>query len=127
MKPQNLEETLVWYYITGTYVLFFLGAQYVVAPMLAYFLVLYLVKKLWEQNEETPPEERISIPLGVWIWIVAMLVMGLALVVGHLEFNLGTVKTIKSFVNSFLRTWALLAVFPLIGCLKIRPQLIYRA
>ncbi|NEO98999.1 MAG: O-antigen ligase domain-containing protein [Symploca sp. SIO2E9] len=127
MKPQNLEETLVWYYITGTYVLLFLGAQYIFAPMLAWFLVLYLIKKLWEQTEETPVEERISIPLGVWIWIVSMLTIGLALVVGHLEFNLGTIKTIKSFVNAFLRTWALLAVFPLIGCLKIRPQLIYRA
>lgn len=127
MKPQNLEETLVWYYITGTYILFFLGAQYIVAPLLAWFLVLYLVKKLWEQTEETPLEERISIPLGVWIWIVSMLTMGLALVVGHMDFNLGTIKTIKSFINAFLRTWALLAVFPLIGCLKIRPQLIYRA
>jgi len=41
IKPQNLEEKVVWYYIIGTYGLYFLGAQFVVAPVMAWLLVLY--------------------------------------------------------------------------------------
>ncbi|NES42699.1 MAG: O-antigen ligase domain-containing protein, partial [Moorea sp. SIO2C4] len=127
MKPQNFEEKVVFYYIISTYLLFFLGAQFVFAPALAWLLTFYLIKKLWQQTSDTPPEERIRIPIGVWVWIVCISVIGLALVVGHLDWGFSTVKTIKSFINSFLRTWALLALFPLIGCLNIRPQIIYRA
>lgn len=127
MKPQNFEEKVVFYYIISTYLLFFLGAQFVFAPALAWLLTFYLIKKLWQQTSDTPPEERIRIPIGVWVWIACISVIGLALVVGHLDWGFSTVKTIKSFINSFLRTWALLALFPLIGSLNIRPQIIYRA
>jgi hypothetical protein len=127
MKPQNFEEKVIWYYITGTYVLYFLGAQFVAAPLVAWVMVLYLGKKLWEQTEQTPPEEKITIPLGVWIWIVGMAIVGIALIGGHIGLGYGLTRIIKSFINFFMRTWALLALFPLIGCLKIRPQLLYRA
>jgi len=51
IKPQNLEEKVVWYYIIGTHGLYFLGAQFVVAPVMV--LLVYLVKKLWNQTEAT--------------------------------------------------------------------------
>ncbi|NEQ16378.1 MAG: O-antigen ligase domain-containing protein, partial [Moorea sp. SIO3E2] len=70
MKPQNFEEKVVFYYIISTYLLFFLGAQFVFAPALAWLLTFYLIKKLWQQTSDTPPEERIRIPIGVWVWIV---------------------------------------------------------
>ena len=107
--------------------LVFLGAPFVAAPAIGWILVLYLCKKWWQQTNATPPEERITIPLAIWVWIGCMSVIAVALVVGHFSFDLGLVKTIKSFINFFLRTWALLVVFPLIGCLNIRPQLLYRA
>lgn len=125
MKPQNFEENLVWYYIIGTYGWYFLGAQYVLGPALGWFLSLYLCKKLWNQTENTPKEEQITIPFSIWLWIVSMLIMELALIMGHIDFNLGVSKIITSSIN-WARTWALMALFPLIGCLKIRPQLIYR-
>jgi hypothetical protein len=127
MKPQNFEEKVIWFYLTGTYVLYFLGAQYVVAPILAWSMLFYLGRKLWLQNDDTPPEDRIRIPITIWVWIFGMLLIGLALVVGHFELGLGTTRTIKSFINFFMRNWALLALFPMIGCLKIRPEIIYRA
>lgn len=127
MKPQNFEESVVWYYILLTYVLFFLGAQFIAAPLMAWALFLYVLKKLWSQNETTPLEERIQIPVGVWIWIVGMLTVAVALVIGHVNLDMGLTRIIKSFINFFLRTWSLLAIFPLIGCLHIRPRLIYRA
>ncbi|MEB3337456.1 MAG: O-antigen ligase family protein [Leptolyngbyaceae bacterium] len=126
IKPQNLEEKVVWYTIIGTYGLYFLGALHLVIPAIAWFLGFYLCIKLWQQTETTPTEERIKIPLGVWVWIMAMLVIEVALVMGHLDFGMAD-RLGKSTINFFVRTWALLALFPLIGCLKIRPQLIYRA
>jgi len=126
IKPQNLEEKIVWYTIIGTYGLYFLGLQYMGIPIIAWFLVLYLVKKLWNQTEDTPVQEKITIPAGVWIWIVFMLVMEVSLIMSHIDLDLGVVKIVKSSMG-WARTWALMALCPLIGCLKIRPQLIYRA
>ncbi|MBE9046649.1 O-antigen ligase domain-containing protein [Pleurocapsales cyanobacterium LEGE 10410] len=127
MKPQNLPEKLVWYYIIGTYVIYLLGAQFVLAPLLAYFLMFYLLWKWWKQTEETPLEERIAIPLSTWVWIVATLVIQIALIIGHLDFNYGLTRIVKSLLSYWLRTWALFALFPLAGSLNIRPQIVYRA
>ena len=127
IKPQNLPEKLIWYYIICTYPIYYLGGQYLLAPLLGYGLALYLFWQWLNQTALTPLEERITVPVTVWVWIVGMLVIELALIVGHLDFNLGLTKIISSSVNRWLRTWALFPIFMLVGSLKIRPQLIYRA
>ena len=127
IKPQNLEEKIVWYYITGTYVLYVLGSQHILNFFVGWLLSFYLCKKLWDQTDETPIEEKITIPIGVWIWIISMLFMEVSLIGSHLDFDMGMPRLIRSTINFFIRTWALFALFPLVGCLKIRPELIYRA
>ncbi len=126
IKPQNFEEKLVWYYIIGTYGWYFLGAQFVLGPALAWVLLLYLCKKLWNQTESTPTEEKVTIHFSVWVWIVSMLIIEFTILVNHVDFELGTIRTIFSTIN-WSRHHALMALFPLIGCLNIRPQLVYRA
>lgn len=126
MKPQNLEEKVVWYYLTGTYVLYFLGAQHLLASMIAWLLGFYTIYKVWNQTDETPESERITIPVGVWVWIVAILVIEITIIGSHMDFHMGLGRIIKTTINLYGRTWVLFALFPLIGCLKIRPQLIYR-
>ncbi len=126
MKPQNLEEKVVWYSLIGTYGFYLIGAQYIAIPALAWLLTLYLGKKLWNQTENTPTEEKVTIPFSIWIWVIFMLVMEVALIVAHIDFDLGIPKIITSTIN-WARAWPLMALFPLIGCLNIRPQLIYRA
>lgn len=126
MKPQNLEEKVVWYYLTGTYVLYFMGAQHLLASMVAWLLGFYTLYKVWNQTDETPESERITIPIGVWVWIVAILVIEISIIGSHLDFQMGLGRIIKTTINLYGRTWVLFALFPLIGCLKIRPRLIYR-
>ena len=126
MKPQNLPETLIWYYIIYSYGIYLLGAQYVLSPLLATFLTCYLIKKWWDQTEETPSEERVNISPAIWIWIAGMLVIEVALIVGHVNFNESLSKIIISSLGWY-RKWALLAMFPLVGHLNIRPKIIYRA
>jgi hypothetical protein len=126
IKPQNLPEALIWYYLIYTYPIYLLGAQYLFATLLANFLVFYLLRTWWNQIDEAPLPQRIIISPSVWVWIIAILVIEVALIVGHLNFNLGLSQIIKSTLNWY-RSWALLALFPLAGHLNIRPQIIYRA
>jgi hypothetical protein len=127
IKPQNLPEALVWYYIIGTYVIYYMGAQYLFAPMLGTFLTIYLIVRLWWQDEQTPPQERVTVPFASWLWLGAILVIEFSLIMGHLHFNLGVDQIVKTTMNRWFRTWFLFPMFLLAGSLPIRPQLIYRA
>lgn len=125
IKPENFEEKLIWYYLIGTYGFYILGAQYISGATIAWILTLYLGKKLWNQTENTPDEEKIIIPSAIWVWIISVLLMEFILIVGHIDFALGMGKIVTSSIN-LARSWVLLALFPLIGCLSIRSQLLYR-
>ncbi len=122
LSPENTEERIVWYAITRTYLFYLFGALYVVAPVVGWVLIAMLVSRVFSEDAAHRPR----IPVAVWVWFVSMLVMLLALIVGHVSYDLGIGKLIKSTVG-WAKGWALLALFPLIGCLNIRPALIYRA
>ncbi|RMF21531.1 MAG: O-antigen ligase domain-containing protein [Cyanobacteria bacterium J083] len=127
MKPENLPEKLIWYYILSTYLIFLCGAQYLTASALAIVLFVYLIQQCRnEQKTELPSQKRLKISLSHWIWLIAVLVIEFSLIMGHLDYDLGMTKIIKSTLN-WQRTWGIMALFPLAGCLKIRPQIIYRA
>ncbi len=126
IKPENFPERVVWYAMTGTYIWFLLGATYIVGSVIGWILFFYLVLKLWFQDENTPPEERIVIPWITWVWIIGMLIMEVALIMGHLDFNLSMGQMIKSSIG-WAKGWALIALYPLAGCLNIRSELISRA
>lgn len=125
-KPQNLPETLIWYYILYTYPIYFIGGQYLLATFLATFLTYFLLKKWWNQTDETPPSERIIISSATWVWIVAVLIIEISLIIGHINFDLEITQILKSSLNWY-RSWGLIALFLIIGHLNIRPQIIYRA
>lgn len=126
IQPQNLEETLIWYTITGTWWLYILGAPSIWVPGLVWFLAIRLLFKWWSQDEQTPEAERVTIPLTIWIWIAGMVIVWFALLMGHLEWDLGTYKILTgTFV--WTRSFAMMALLPLVGCLKIRPVIIYRS
>jgi hypothetical protein len=126
IKPENLPERLIWYYLIGTYLFYLLGAQSVVAPILATFLIFYLLNKWLNQTEKTSTDEKIKISLSSWVWFIATLVIEFALIVGHLDFDLGTSTIIRSTSNWY-RGWVLFTFFIFAGHLNIRPQVIYRA
>ena len=126
IQPQNFPERVVWYTMTWTYFSFLLGATYIVGSVVGWILFFCLLVQLWLQDESTPASERIVIPWITWVWIVGMLMMEVSLIVGHLNYNLPTTQIIKSSIG-WAKGWALIALYPLAGCLNIRPQIIYRA
>ncbi len=126
LQPRNFPERLVWYSMVYTYGFYLIGATYIVGSILGIILGLYIAIKWWLQTEETPAEEKIKINWMIWVWIIGMLMMQVALIIGHLDFDLPTGTIIKSSIG-WLKGWAALALYPLAGCLPIRPQIIYRA
>lgn len=126
IKPENLPETLIWYYIIYTYPIYFLGAQFVLSPIIATFLTVYLLKKWWNQTEDTPINEKIIISSSAWIWLIVALVIEIALLVGTSNFD-STTSNILTASVLWYKTWGIFALFILIGHLNIRPKLIYRA
>lgn len=127
MKPQNFEERLIWCSILSTYLLYVSGLLYIVNSTIAWVLLIYLCIKLWHQTPETPTDEKIKIPWIIWLWIICMLVMAVGTYVGLTNFSYDVKGIIRALLN-WTREWALLALFPLIGCcLNIRTELIYRA
>jgi hypothetical protein len=126
IKPENLPEAIVWYYIVGTYVIYLCGANYFLTAFMGSALLFYLAKKWWQQTGATSEEDRLMIAPLAWFWLGAILIVELALIVGHFNYDLGMGAIIKSS-SHWYRTWAIFAIFPLAGHLKIRPQIIYRA
>ncbi|BAB73995.1 O-antigen ligase domain-containing protein [Anabaena sp. FACHB-709] len=126
IQPENVPEKVVWWAIANTYYIWVFGGLYVVGSVMGWVLLLFLIIKILAQTKDTPPEEKITISWIIWVWIVGMFFMQVALIAGHLDFNLPTSLIIKSSIG-WAKGWAALALYPLAGCLKIRPQIIYRA
>ncbi len=126
IQPENFSEKMVWYSIIWTYGFFLLGAVYVVGSVVGWLLFFVLLLKLWFQTDQTPPDKKIAIPWITIVWIIGMLIEQVALVMGHLDFNLPISLLIKSSIG-WAKGWASLALYPLAGCLPIRPQIVYRA
>ncbi len=121
---ENSEERLIWRAVTWTFPLYFLGALYISGPVFGWCLFALWFKRNFIQTEK--PGELRYIPLTHWLWVMGMLGMLVALFVGHMDYQLGTAKLIKSSVG-WAKGWALLALFIIAGNLAIRPQLVYRA
>ena len=128
MTPANPAERLVWRALTLTWPFYAVGALYVVGPVLAWILAMLAALSLY-LGPAMRPDLRATgpIPAVVWAWGLGMIVMLVALWVGHLDWDLGLTKTIKSSIG-WAKGWALLALFILAGSvLPIRRELIVRA
>ncbi|GAB5454674.1 MAG: hypothetical protein Hens2KO_09030 [Henriciella sp.] len=96
-------------------------------PVLGVGLTGLLFARVYLAGDGVETRSVPTVPGGVWIWIAGMLVMLLALEVGHMNQNLGLGQTIKSTIG-WAKGWALLALFPLIGaCMNIKVETIIRA
>ncbi len=127
-RAANPAEAMAAWTIRATWPFYFVGALYVVGPVIAWLLAglallaLYLGPAMRPDLRSAGP-----IPPVVWGWIAGMAVMLVALWVGHLDWGLGTGKTIKSTIG-WAKGWALMALFPLAGAvLPIRRGPIVRA
>ncbi|MCI4643611.1 MAG: hypothetical protein MRY64_02385 [Hyphomonadaceae bacterium] len=121
------EDTLVFWALALTWGVYLVGGLYVLGPVLAVGLTALYGARIYVRGTDMAGRAARPIPSGAWVWTGGMLVMLLALEMGHATQNLGLGQTIKSTIG-WAKGWALLALFPLAGaCLQIRLETILRA
>ncbi len=120
--PQTIAERLVSTTIEWTWLLWLVGGLYIAGPALGWILAAMAVGALYLGRIKVG-----DVPVTIWIWLIAMGAMLIILWVGHINFDLGLAKTIKSSVG-WAKGWALIALFALAGAvLSIRPEVLYRS
>ena len=118
------EERWVYAAIAFTFIYYFLGALYLLAPILGWSLLLLHVSRYFFSPQ--PIANNYTSWLS-WLWFSAIILLLLTLVLGHVNFGLGLSKTIKSTVG-WAKGWALLALFIFAGThLRIRSEVVIRA
>ncbi len=120
---KNIEERLIWFGLAAILPLYVLGALYISAPIIAWLLLLIFFIRCYQSAANGP---LFKITFAHAAWIFGMLLMLMALVIGHLQFDLSVTTLIKSSIG-WAKGWALLAIFIIAGCLKIRYRLLIRA
>ena len=126
MKPQNFEESLVWYVIIGTYGIYALGMLFPIYSLLGWVLGGYVVFKICLQTKDTPPNEKVRIPWIIYLWVIYSLITLVATYAGITDFKLGTNALLRAILG-WLTSSTIMPLFLLSGCLNIRAKLIYRA
>ncbi len=121
------EDLIVGVALAATWFVYLFGGLYVLGPVLGVGLTGLLFARSYFGQSNLSVRNVPALPGGVWVWILGMLVMLLALEVGHMNRDLGLGQTIKSTIG-WAKGWALLALFPLIGaCLHIKIETLIRA
>ncbi len=121
------EDHIVGLALAATWFVYLVGGLYVLGPVLSVGLAGLLFSRSYLSGGGVQTRSIPAIPSSVWVWIVGMLVMLVALEMGHINQDLGLGQTIKSNIG-WAKGWALLALFPLAGaCLHIRLETLIRA
>lgn len=106
------EEKLIWFGLILTYPCYLIGGLYILGSVLGWLILATLLLRIFIEGKS----EGMCIPAILWVWILAMLTMLVALLVAHIDRELGIGKTIKSSIG-WAKGWALLALFPLLGAM----------
>lgn len=126
LLPETPEESLIYNTIVWTWGFWILGALYIVAPIIGWYLATIALLRYLGVSP-TNSNRLPKIPIGVVIWWISMAMMLVALIAAHINFDLGFGSMLKSSIG-WAKGWALMAVFPWIGAMmQIRPAIIYRA
>lgn len=127
VRPETLEEHLIYWSIVGTWGIWVMGGLYILAPALGWTLAAIATARRLGLTKAPHAIDRASLPIGSAIWLLFMAFMAVGLLIGHSDYDLGSAQTIKSFVG-WMKGWALMAVFIYVGAtMRIRPSIVYRA
>lgn len=122
---QLVDSDEFWFFsaISLTFLFYYLGALYLVAPIVGWLLLARLLMRSFISE----PKAKSKFSFFVYLWIFSAIGLLIALVIGHVSFDLGLGKVIKSTIG-WAKGWALLVVFILIGLLSsVRYECIVRA
>lgn len=120
--PAYAEEKLIWFGLVCTYPVYLFGGLYVTGSILGWLILLVVCCRRYIDLRQQSPK----IPPLAWLWVGCMSGMLVVLWVGHANWELGTLKTIKSSIG-WAKGWALIALFIVIGAIApIKKELLIR-
>jgi hypothetical protein len=128
VSDRTLPENICYWSLVLTWPFYFIGALYVVGPLLAWYL-FFLILLSGYLGPAIRPDLTLKniVPYVSYVWIAGMLVMLFALWAGHINWDMGLSQTIKSSIG-WAKGWAMMALFILIGSvMQIRREVIIRA
>ncbi|MDW4498527.1 O-antigen ligase domain-containing protein [Sulfitobacter sp. D35] len=127
IAPANPAERMVLTTLRWTWPFYFVGAIYVVGPVLGWLLAgLAALSLYFAPVIRADLRPRGPVPDLVWVWFLGMFVMLVALWIGHLDWGYDAKQIIKSSIG-WAKGWALMALFPLAGAvLPIRREVLVR-
>ena len=73
-----------------TYPVWLIGGLYVVGSVLGWLLLGCLIVMILARMDHPDEYDEIVISPVIWLWIIGMIFMEVALIAGHVDFNLGT-------------------------------------
>ncbi|RBP51420.1 O-antigen ligase domain-containing protein [Arenicella xantha] len=115
--------------ITFTFGFYLIGALYLVAPLVGWTLAAALLTQIASPLSINPTRQQAK-QNAHWLiilWCCSAILLEIALIVGHVDFNLGFGKIIKSTIG-WAKGWALLSLFIVLGyAFQIRYRLVCRA
>lgn len=119
----NNDELIITQSITFTFMFYLFGALYLVAPIVGWGLAAIVISR-WSMGQKLSHKNTKWL---IVLWCLGACLLEIALVVAHIDFNLGLGKIIKSSIG-WAKGWALLSIFVVLGyTLNIRYQVICRA
>jgi hypothetical protein len=127
MISRNLPESICYWSLVLTWPFYVLGALFLVGPIVGWLLlILILIAAYLGPAIRDDLALRYALPNIVLLWILCMFVMLFALIIGHLNWELGFGQTVKS-ATGWAKGWALIPIFMLAGALlPIRREILIR-
>ena len=89
--PPAVEDRIVFYALALTWPIYLIGGLYVLGPVLGVGLVGLLVMRVYLSGGDAQTPAVPKPPLGVWVWVVGMLLMLLALEMAHMQEGLSLI------------------------------------
>jgi hypothetical protein len=127
LRPENIEERLVYWSLLSMWAFWAVGATYVVFSLLGWVLFLLALGRRLGWLEVTHNHVERPSPVIVSAWLAGMLIMLVALIVGHIDNGYSVPQTVKSTLG-WVKGWGLIGAYIFAGAMThVRPQLIFRA
>lgn len=127
LRPENIEERLVYWPLVLVWPLWATGFLLVTFSFIGWVLFLIAVARRIGWFPVTHNHVERPAPVIASAWLAGMALMLVALVVAHVDFGRGWFQTVKSGVG-WVKGWGLIGAAVFAGAMThVRPQILFRS